>query len=154
MRHRLLRELPEQGATISQLSRQARTNKGNVSHHIRVLLAAGLVQLGPTRTVRGGTERYYLPVARRLLFPSGDDGAATRAMLATVADEIPQAGDHLLNSRRLRLTAAQARHLSECLERLVDELPEAPPGAPSYGVLVAVYPRQPRPSRHPVGEQS
>ena len=51
LRHRLLRELPSDGATISQLARKANTNKGNVSHHLRVLLEAGLVQRGPSRTV-------------------------------------------------------------------------------------------------------
>ncbi|NNG38833.1 winged helix-turn-helix transcriptional regulator [Flexivirga sp. ID2601S] len=141
LRHRILRALPPDGATISQLSRLVNTNKGNISHHLRVLLDAGLVRQGPTRTVRGGTERYYLPAARRLLFPTGEDGAATRAMLQAIADEIPHDDDHLLSNRRLRLTHEQAQHLADHLERLVDELPEAPPGAPSYGVLVGVYQR-------------
>nr|WP_279672206.1 winged helix-turn-helix domain-containing protein [Flexivirga meconopsidis] len=141
LRHRLLRALPVEGATISQLSRLAKTNKGNVSHHLRVLLDAGLVQQGPTRTVRGGTEQYFLPVARRLEFTPGDDGAATRAMLATMAEEIPHDNNHLLNSRRVRLTHEQAEHLAAYLDQLVDELPEAPPGAPDYAVLVGVYRR-------------
>lgn len=141
MRHRLLRALPPEGATISQLSRLAKTNKGNVSHHLRVLLDAELVRQGPTRTVRGGTERYFLPIARRLEFSPGDDGAVTRAMLQTMAEEIPNDDDHLLNNRRVRLTNEQAKHLAVYLEQLVNELPEAPPGAPNYGVLVGVYRR-------------
>lgn len=141
MRHRLLRVLPTDGATISQLSRLAKTNKGNVSHHLRVLLDAELVQRGPTRTVRGGTEQYFLPVARRLRFTPGDAGAATRAMLQTMAEEIPNDDNHLLNNRRIRLTTAQAEHLAAYLDRLVDELPEAPANAPTYSVLVGVYRR-------------
>lgn len=144
LRHRLLRELPTEGATISQLARAAKTNKGNVSHHLRVLLEAGLVQRGHTRTVRGGTEHYYLPVARRLRFATGDDGVTTGAMLRAIAGEMPCDDDHLFNNRRIRLTAEQARHLSEHLDRLVNDLSEAPPGTPSYSVIVSVYRREPR----------
>ena len=146
LRHRLLRALPTEGATISQLSRLAKTNKGNVSHHLRVLLDAGLVTRGPTRTVRGGTEQYWLPVARRLHFPAGDGGASTHAMLHAIAEEMPADEAHLFNNRRVRMTAEQAQHLSEHLDRLVNDLPEAPPGSPSYSVIVSVYRRDLRPS--------
>lgn len=144
-RHRLLRALPPEGATISQLSRLTKTNKGNVSHHLRVLLDAGLVTRGPTRTVRGGTEQYWLPVARRLQFPAGD-GATAEAMLQAIAEEIPRDEDHLFNNRRISMTAEQARHLSEHLDKLVNDLPDGDPGLPSYSVIVSVYRRDLRPA--------
>lgn len=151
LRHRLLRALPVEGATISQLSRLAKTNKGNVSHHLRVLLDAGLVTRGHTRTVRGGTEQYWLPVARRLHFPTGD-GETTDAMLQSIAEEIPRDEDHLFNNRRIRMTADQAWHLSEHLDQLVNELPDGQPGLPSYSVIVSVYRRDLRPSPTPTKE--
>lgn len=49
------------------------------------------------------------------------------------------AGEPLLHLRRLRLTRPQARALTEHLERVVEELPEAPAWAPTYGVLVSVF---------------
>lgn len=145
MRHRLLRALPADGATISQLSRLAKTNKGNVSHHLRVLLDAGLVTRGHTRTVRGGTEQYWMPVARRLRFPAGD-GETTDAMLRAIGEEIPHDDDHLFNNRRLSMTAEQAQHLSEHLDRLVNELPDGDTGLPSYSVIVSVYRSDLRPA--------
>lgn len=143
LRHALLCALPAHGATVSQLARTLATNKGNVSHHLRVLLEAELVRLGPSRTVRGGTERYYLPAAERLRFPA--TASTTAAMMTTLAAEIPDGDDHLLNSRHLRLTEAQANAVAAHLERLVHDLPQAPPGAPTYGILVGVYRRREHP---------
>src|SRR5690625_2448926 len=67
-RHKLLRALAPEGATISQLSNRLAMNKGSVSHHLTVLREAGLVHKGPTRTVRGGTEQYFVPTAHKVLF--------------------------------------------------------------------------------------
>lgn len=142
-RHRILRAVGPDGATISQLTHRLRINKGNVAHHLGVLVAAGLLRTGRTRTVRGGTEQYYLPVAARIRFPPGDRGVATDAMLSTIAEEIPPGDDHLLNHRVLRLTGAQAAALTQHLESLVDSLRPAVPPEHEYGVLVGLYRRSP-----------
>lgn len=69
------------------------------------LAEAGLVRKGPTRTVRGGTEQYFVKTARSYRFSAGESGEATKAMLATIAEEIPTADDgHLLFHRVVRLT--------------------------------------------------
>jgi DNA-binding transcriptional ArsR family regulator len=139
LRTRLLFSLGREGATVSQLAVRLKTNKGNVAHHLRVLQRAGLARPGRTNTVRGGTEQYWVPTARRLRTPGGQAGP-TGAMLQAVADEVAAApGDPLLQLRHVRLTRAQARILAEHLERVVDELAEAPAGAPTHGVLVSVY---------------
>ncbi|MDE9366634.1 helix-turn-helix domain-containing protein [Luteipulveratus sp. YIM 133132] len=140
MRHRILAALREDGATVSQLSHRLRTNKGNAAHHVKVLVAAGLVRRGPRRTVRGGTEQYYVRVAPRIRISPGEDGVVTRAMLATMAEEIPTDDDHLLNHRRLRLTARQAEALADYLDRLVNELESANRREREYGVVVGVWP--------------
>lgn len=140
LRHRILAALRRDGATISQLSHRLRTNKGNVAHHLGVLVAAGLARKGRTRTVRGGTEQYYVSVGRRVRFGGGRDGAPVRAMLATVADEIPP-DDHLLNLRRLRLTADQAAALGEHLEQVINDLRPAGPRELEHGVIVGVWRR-------------
>lgn len=43
-RHRILRSLGSDGATVSQLSHRLQTHKGNVAHHLKVLVDAGLVR--------------------------------------------------------------------------------------------------------------
>jgi len=53
----------------------------HVAHHLNVLLEAGLISKGPTRTVRGGTEQYFTRPARRIRFEGGSDGAALVAMM-------------------------------------------------------------------------
>jgi len=140
-RVRLWREMGADGATISQLAHRLPTNKGNVAHHLGVLVDAGLARKGRTRTVRGGTEQYYERTARRLHFGAGDGGEATVALLESVAQELGRASRPLLNHRVLRLTRQQAVALARHLDTVVDQLEPAPEPETSYGVLVSVYPR-------------
>ena len=140
MRHRIWREVGTDGATVSQLTNWLGTNKGNVAHHVKVLVAAGLLAPSHTRTVRGGTEQYYVTAVPRLRLPDGTD--ATRAMFATIAEEVDAAREPLVNHRTVRLTRLQAEALARHLERVVHELEPAGEREASYGVLVSVYRRQ------------
>jgi len=140
MRHRIWREVGQDGATVSQLTNRLATNKGNVAHHVKVLVAAGLLAPSHTRTVRGGTEQYYLRTAGRLRL-DGDDRAAVRAMFDSIGDELEAAPDPLFNHRTVRLTRPQAEALTRHLERVLDELAPAGEREASYGVLVSVYRR-------------
>ncbi|GAA4693907.1 winged helix-turn-helix domain-containing protein [Nocardioides conyzicola] len=139
MRHRIWREVSTGGATVSQLTNRLGTNKGNVAHHVKVLVAAGLLAPSHTRTVRGGTEQYYVTAVPRLRLPDGTD--ATRAMFATIAEEVDAAREPLVNHRTLRMTRVQAEALTRHLERVVHELEPAGEREASYGVLVSVYRR-------------
>ena len=139
VRQRLLFALKRQPSTISRLAAQLGVNKGGVSHHLKVLREAGLVQEAGTRTVRGGTEQYYRLTARRMLVhdpqPEG-----TAALLSAVAQELDRSPvDHTLTLRHLRLGPAKAAALAEALARLVDEIEEDPEGEPVHGVLVTLY---------------
>ncbi|TPG19560.1 ArsR/SmtB family transcription factor [Pedococcus bigeumensis] len=140
LRNRIIFALGAEGSTVSQLAKSLSTNKGNVAHHLAVLEQAGLVRRGDRRQVRGGTEQYFLRVARRLRTPGGSRAGHTAALLQAVAEEIDGSPtDALLNLRRIRLTRQQAAALSSHLERLVDELPEAGPREATHGVLVSVF---------------
>ena len=140
LRNRLLFALGAEGATVSQLSTRLGTNKGNVAHHLGVLERAGLVRRAHTRQVRGGTEQYFTRAARRLRTPGGGRGGHTAALLQAVAEEVDASPTGtLLNLRRIRLTRQQAAALAAHLERVVDELPEAGPAEPTFGVLVSVF---------------
>src|SRR6478736_804033 len=140
-RQRIWREVGADGATVSQLSHRLATNKGNVAHHVKVLVAAGLLAPSRTRTVRGGTEQYYVATSRRLRLEGGDVREARQAMFAMIAEELEADPDPLLNYRTVRLTRRQARTLADHLDRVTVELEPAGEREASYGVLVGVYRR-------------
>lgn len=137
-RHRILRALGADGATVSQLARRLRVHKGNISHHLAVLEGAGLARRGRSRTVRGGTEQYFERAATRLTFPPGDEGSATRAMLMSLADDVQGVDPHL-HHRRIRLSPHQADHLRRYLDGLVEGLDPASEREPTHNVLVGVW---------------
>lgn len=138
-RHRLLLELGENGATVSQLAHRLMINKGNVAHHLAVLVEAGLVRKGPTRTVRGGTEQYYVRPQRRIRFEGGPDNIALSAMMTNLTRELAGDDRALLNHRTVRLTERQAAALAARLDTIVHDLEPAGPREQRYGVVVAVY---------------
>lgn len=149
-RHRLLHELGQNGATISQLANRLPANRGNVSYHLNVLVQAGLARRDRTRTVRGGTEQYYVRTARRYRFEDSPDALA--AMLTHLTDGLAADPDALLNHRVLHLTPPQAAALATHLDSLVHNLRPADSREPQHGVVVGVYQRRPaRPHRNQTG---
>jgi DNA-binding transcriptional ArsR family regulator len=139
-RHRLLMALGAGPATISQLAAGLGAAKGTVAHHLKVLTEAGLVRVGHTRQVRGGTEQYHERSFRRLAGAEGDP-QTTAALLGAVAEELVADPDPLLHLRTLRLTPEQAHRLRTTLDDLVGDAEEAGPDEPRHGVLVALYRR-------------
>ncbi|MER7766742.1 winged helix-turn-helix domain-containing protein [Kitasatospora sp. NPDC096140] len=139
LRQRLLFALSGQPSTISKLAAQLGVNKGSVSHHLKVLREAGLVQEAGTRQVRGGTEQYYRRTAERLNVAEPQaEGIA--ALLGAVAQEVDRSPvEHTLSLRHIRLSPAKAARLAEALARLVDEAEEDSPDEPVHGVLVTLY---------------
>ncbi|GIJ46330.1 hypothetical protein Val02_32160 [Virgisporangium aliadipatigenens] len=137
-RQRLLFALGERPATISQLAVALDALKGNVSHHLKVLREAGLVRDAGTRTVRGGTERYFARAAARVVAPTAVPGTAA-ALLGAIATEIERSpAEHVLTLRHVRLSAEQAARLTEALEEIVAAAPDTP-DQPRHGLLVALY---------------
>ena len=148
MRHRLLFTLGQGEATISQLAVALGSNKGNVAHHLNVLVGAGLVQPAGTRTVRGGTEQYYRPAFRALKY---DDIATTAAAFSALAAEVAAAEpEPFLILRTLRLTPEHAAQLTATLRDLADQTNDGS-DQPRYGLLLGLYqPAQAsRPDRTP-----
>ena len=119
MRHRLLFALGRGEATISQLAATLCSNKGNISHHLKVLAAAGLVQAAGTRTVRGGTEQYYRRAFASLTY---DDATTTEAALRALAAEIATAEPTpFVILRGLRLSPEHAQQLTATLRDLAEQ---------------------------------
>jgi DNA-binding transcriptional ArsR family regulator len=138
MRHRLLFALGQGQATISQLAAALGSNKGNISHHLKVLAAAGRA-----RHVRGGTEQYYQRASRGLSY---DDAATTEVAFRALAAEIAVAEpDPFLVLRTLRLTPEHASQLTATLRDLAHQAEDAG-DQPRYGLLLGLYqPAQPPP---------
>jgi DNA-binding transcriptional ArsR family regulator len=95
-RWRIMGRLIDGPASVQELSRALGQPKGTLSHHVKVLEAAGLVRLAETRRVRGVEERRYA----RLPGPFSIDDAA----LITAEDAEPE-----LRSMPLRQALAEAR---------------------------------------------
>lgn len=136
MRHRLLFALGRDDATISQLAGMLDSNKGNVAHHLKVLVDAGLVQPAGTRTVRGGTERYYRRAVRGLAY---DDARITETAFQALAAEIATAQpEPFLILRSLRLTPEHAEEITATLRVLADRADDGS-DQPRYGLLLGLY---------------
>ena len=143
-RQRLLFSLGERPATISQLAAALEARKGNVAHHLKVLHTAGLVRDAGTKTVRGGTERYFARTAARVVAPADAPGA-TAALFGALTAELERAtAEPVLTLRHVRLTDEQAARLAAALETIVAEAPDTP-DEPRYGLLVGLY-RQAEPT--------
>lgn len=146
-RHRLLFALGREDATISQLAATLGSNKGNIAHHLRVLVDAGLVRPAGTRTVRGGTEQYYQRAVRGLSY---DDTRITETAFQAIAAEIAAAQpDPFLILRTLRLTPEHAGELMAMLRNLADRADDDG-DQPQYGLLLGLY----QPARSGEAEQT
>ncbi len=149
MRHRLLFALGHGDATISQLAAALATNKGNVSHHLRVLADAGLVEQAGTRTVRGGTEQYYRRVSRALSY---NDAATTETAFRALAADIAAAEpDPFLVLRYIRLSPGRAAELLATLHGIADQPEEEHATEQNrYGLLLGLFqPAQAPPAEGP-----
>ena len=147
MRHRLLFALGRDDATISQLATMLGSNKGNIAHHLKVLVDAGLVQPAGTRKVRGGTEQYYRNAFRRLAF--GDVRVTETAFQALAAEIAAAEPDPFLILRNLRLTPGHAEELTATLQELADRTGDGG-DQPRYGLLLGLY----RPAESGEAEQA
>jgi DNA-binding transcriptional ArsR family regulator len=143
MRHRLLFALGQGQATISQLATALGSNKGNIAHHLNVLVSAGLVQQAGSRTVRGGTEQYYRRASRGLAY---DDAATTETAFRALAADIASAqSEPFVVLRMLRLTPEHAETLTATLRTLAGQTGDGG-DHPQFGLLLGLYqPAQPFP---------
>lgn len=140
VRHRLLFELRDRAATISQLAAQLDLRKGTVAHHLKVLHEAGMVRVVETRQVRGGTEQYYRRTAERFRYVGEESGEINAAMLRTITGEIATAKNTpVLTLRQVRLTEEQAEELARTLEELAENVEQGDESQPRYGLLLGLY---------------
>ncbi|MDG4827394.1 winged helix-turn-helix domain-containing protein [Asanoa sp. WMMD1127] len=139
-RHRMLTALRRRPATIAQLAAALGSPKGTVGYHVKVLVDAGLVRQSESRTVRGGTERYFEATPGALVH---DQHGAEFLLRAALAEMVPPSGDEVEHTmlRHVWLTPARARALVERIEAWGHEpaQEEEAADASAYGVLLSVF---------------
>jgi DNA-binding transcriptional ArsR family regulator len=81
-RHRIVGLLRERAMSTTELAERVGLAKGTVAHHVKVLEAAGLIQVVRTRRVRALTESFYGRVARLFVIKSTDEKPHVRVRLS------------------------------------------------------------------------
>jgi DNA-binding transcriptional ArsR family regulator len=98
LRQRILHVLSEGVSSPNQIAQRLGEPLGNVSYHVKILLANDAIELVDTRPVRGAIEHFYRATMRPLL----DDTHWAQLPLVMrrrlVAQKLEQIGEHLFNA--------------------------------------------------------
>lgn len=152
IRSRILGIIQNQPATAKQIADLLGASPGAIGHHLHVLEAAGLAQVVARRLVRGIVANYYTRTARIFDFDlprevTGDTSMNLEIM-RTALNELSEAEVNIDEDTyrydgfpHIRLSPERARHYSERLQALVNDiLNERPdPNGKVYGILVAMF---------------
>jgi DNA-binding transcriptional ArsR family regulator len=152
VRGRIVSLLRERACSVTQLAEELEMPKSTVAHHVKVLEAAGLIQVVRTREVRAVTEKFYGRVARLFLIEhEGEDPKLLQdiaaATLQTAASELGAAGGSLASHAlvRARIAETDAQRFERRLKKLVDDFRKAENGSgATFGLAVALYRREQR----------
>jgi DNA-binding transcriptional ArsR family regulator len=143
LRHQILGLLNQRAATLGQLADALGCLRGTVSHHLKVLEAAGLARVVRTRPVRGGTEQYW---GRTAWIANLDDlpDVDGRAVLLDLVrgDLAPDEPDTpgTFGLRRVRLEPEQARELAKRLDEVFEQFDSLDsPHGKVYGLVLGLY---------------
>ncbi|HEY7420381.1 MAG TPA: metalloregulator ArsR/SmtB family transcription factor [Gaiellaceae bacterium] len=151
VRTTILHLLHERAATVTELAAALERPKSTVAHHVKVLTAAGLLQVVRTRRVRAIEERLYGRTAR--LFYVGVERGPEGEELprdfndfeVAAAESGPAFRDGKLWGfiRHARISEEQAAEFWERMGELVTEFDRLPrSGKTMYGFAIGVYPTE------------
>src|SRR5437868_3421617 len=149
LRTTILGLLHERAATVSELAVALERPKSTVAHHVKVLGAAGLVQVVRTRRVRAIEERFYGRTARMFYVgveQSAEGGDMPRdfndfEVAARESSDAYRDGKLWGFIRHARISEAEASEFWERMAKLVAEFDQLPrSGETMYGFAVGVYP--------------
>jgi len=152
IRSRILGIIQNQPATAKQIADRLGATPGAIGHHLHFLESAGLAQVVARRLVRGIVANYYTRTARIFDFDlprevTGDTSMNLEIM-RTALNELSEADVNIDEDTyrydgfpHIRLSPERARHYSERLQALVNDiLNERPdPNGKVYGILVAMF---------------
>lgn len=148
LRSTILDLLLERAATVTELAEAIGRPKSTVAHHVKVLVAVGMLRVVRTRRVRAIEERFYGRTARLFFIgavPFEDIAPVPWANdIAVAAAESASAyhADRMYAlSRHARISRARAREFWDRVELLVGEFTQVPrTGDTVYGLVVGLYP--------------
>jgi DNA-binding transcriptional ArsR family regulator len=152
-RSKILGIVQHQPATAKQIATRLGASPGSIGHHLKVLEEAGLVQIVARRSTHGIVANYYTRVARIFDFNLSPETLAiegTLDIVNTFHEQLIEAKDTLedvdegvgcLGFPHARLSPAKARHYTERLTAIVNDLLAEPPSANGavYGVFVSLF---------------
>lgn len=148
LRTKIIALIRDRARSVTELSLELGLPKGTVGHHVKVLEAAGLIQVVRTRQVRAVTEKFYGRTARLFLFEIEDNDAG-RALGATAlrqaSYELELASEHASwGFVRSRLTSADAKRFERRVKRLIEDFraAESPEGA-AHALVSGFWPAEP-----------
>ncbi len=155
-RQRIIGLVREQAATTSQIAEVLGQPKGTINHHLKVLLAAGLIKVVWTRQVRAITEKYYGATARMFELDSSEVQPKTgnAIILQQALNEIdpdegnPSKQDGTMGIHHARIPLEEAVEFVARLQALMQEFEQRNKpgqGHREYGFVAGIY-RTNRPS--------
>jgi DNA-binding transcriptional ArsR family regulator len=137
VRHRILTVLRQRPATLRQLADALGVGKGTVAYHVGTLRDAGLVSLGETRRVRGGTEQYFSLPTRN--FRVDSPRPLLQAALDELVDPENDQPEHTV-LRHLWITRARAAALAAELESFAADRGTTDEDGDPYMLLLSLSP--------------
>jgi DNA-binding transcriptional ArsR family regulator len=138
-------------ATSSQVAARLGVHPANLTRHLRVLSAAGLIVLTETRDTGRNLEKYYARVADRFVVEPDPGGLASphrialtfaQSQLAAALVRLPERVEEPVAALSLtvRLSAARAREFADELSRLARRFGEDEEAGHPYEAVLALFP--------------
>ena len=155
LRRRVIDLATERPATVAEFAEALGRPPGTVAHHVKVLAAAGLLEVVETRQVRSVTEHCYARTAPTFVMPNADEREAQMMQDLGQARRTAQEGEaSFVGVRFVRLPDDRARALvDEFVSRLEALAEESGRGDTVYGVMLGIVPTAltglPRPALQP-----
>lgn len=149
LRLTLLDLVLERAATVAELAEAVGRPRSSVTHHVNVLVDAGLMRVVRTRRVRAIDERFYGRTGRTIyngVRRSPDDASPpmwVNGLSTAAAESIPaQEADALRTTlRHARISRERATEFWEQVEKLARDFAQLPrEGDTVYGFAVGLYP--------------
>lgn len=154
-RHRVLRVLRDEPATVTQIAARLGIAKGSSNYHVKVLAKAGLIRVVDTRKVRGVTELYYGMAGKAIELPNSGSGMPDLLMRHALADveAAPDGTQTHIRLKHLRLSRENYDLAAEKVAALNAELSVLhDPEQPAADLFTALY--RPLDTRPPVSSHT
>jgi DNA-binding transcriptional ArsR family regulator len=116
-RHRILRVLRDEPASVTQIAVRLGIAKGSSNYHVKVLAKAGLITVVDRRKVRGVTELYYGMAGKGIRLPDPVPGQPDILMRHALAD-VEASPDPALREIRLHHLRLSPENFALAVERI------------------------------------